>query len=98
MVHSVRMMAEEMRGKMDWVVVKLDIANAHNEVSRKAILEVLESVPELRHLAQHVGTCLAGHQGLEAGGKLWGRGGEGESQGDPEASPLFCVAWHPEAA
>ena len=59
------------------------------------MLEVLEGEPELCHLAQHVATCLAGRHGLEAHGKLWGRGEEGESQGDPEASPLFCVAWHP---
>ena len=94
-MHSVRMMAEAMRGKRDWVVVKLDVANAHNEVSRAAVVEVLESVPELQHLAQHAATCLSGHQGLEVKGELWGRNGEGESQGDPEASPLFCVAWHP---
>ena len=95
LVHSVRLMAEAMRGKRDWVVVKLDVANAHNEVSRAAVVEVLESVPELQHLAQHAATCLSGHQGLEVKGELWGRNGEGESQGDPEASPLFCVAWHP---
>ena len=95
LVHSVRMMAEQMRDKPDWVVVKLDVANAHNEVSRAAVVEVLESVPELQHLAQHAATYLAGHQGLEVNGRLWGRNGEGKSQGDPEASPLFCIAWHP---
>ena len=26
---------------------------------------------------------------------MWGRTGEGQCQGDPEASPWFCVAWHP---
>ena len=95
LVHGVRIMAEEMRGREGWVVVKLDVANAHNEVSRAAVVEVLESEVELRHLAQHAATCLAGHQGLEAHGDMLRRKGEGLDQGDPEASPWFCVAWHP---
>ena len=45
----------------------------------------------LRHLAWHVATCQASHTGLESGGKLWGWAGEGQSQGDPEASALFTV-------
>ena len=93
LVHSVRMMLEQRR---DFVAVKLDIRNAHNEVSRASILEALDNEPSLRHLVWHVATCLAPHTGLESGGKLWGETGEGHSQGDPEAGGCFCVAWHAE--
>ena len=95
LVHSVRMLTEEMRGKPGHVTVKLDIANAHNSSSRAATVEVLEATPELCHLALHAATALAGHQGLEAGGKYWGRTGEGQCQGCPTASPWFCVGWQP---
>ena len=68
--------------------------NAHNEVSRAAVLEALEREPSLRHLAWHQATCQASYPGLETDGKLWGWSKEGQSQGDPEASAWFCVAWH----
>ena len=93
LVHSVRMLLEMRR---DFVAVKLDVRNAHNEVSRASILEALEREPSLRHLTWHAATCLAPHTGLELGGKLWGQSGEGMTQGDPEASALFCVSWQPQ--
>ena len=93
LVHSVRMMLEHRR---DFCAVKLDIKNAHNEVSRSSIIEALEREPSLRHLAWHVATCLAATTSLESGGKVWGETGEGHSQGDPEASSCFCIAWHQE--
>ena len=83
MVHQVRMLSEKRR---DFIVVKLDMRNAHNEVSRAAVIEALESEPSLRHIAWHAATCLASHTGLECGGRLWGETGEGCTQGDPEAS------------
>ena len=91
LVHQVRMMSEK---NPNMVVVKVDMRNAHNEVSRAAVLEALEREPSLRHLAWHQATCQASHTGLETGGKLWGWAGEGQSQGDPEAGAWFCVAWH----
>ena len=93
LVHSVRMLLEE---RKDFYAVKLDIKNAHNEVSRASIIEALDSEPSLRHLAWHVATCLAPTTSLESGGQIWGETGEGHSQGDPEASSCFCVAWHKE--
>ena len=54
----------------------------------------MENEPSLCHLSWHVSTCLAPLTGLESNGKLWGETGEGHSQGDPEASGCFCVAWH----
>ena len=67
LVHSVRMMLEN---KTEYVAVKLDIKNAHNEVARSSIIEGLKREPSLRHLAWHVATCLAATTSLESGGKI----------------------------
>ena len=82
LVHSVRMMIEE---NPDFVVIKVDLRNAHNEVSRASIIEELEAEPTLRHLAWHAATVLAPNHGLEVGGVKWGEQEDGERQGDSEA-------------
>ena len=92
LVHSVRMMVEE---KREMVLVKLDIKNAFNEVSRSSIISSLENEPSLQHLAWHAACVMAPIHGLESGGNRWGTSEEGATQGDPDASPFFCVAWHP---
>ena len=89
LVNSVRMMSE---ANPNFIVVKLDFRNAHNEISRAAIIEELETEPSLQHLAWLAAVVLAPHTGLEAGGALWGLQGEGEVQGDPLASACFAVA------
>ena len=76
----------------DFVVIKVDLRNAHNEVSRAAIIEELEEEPTLRHLAWHAATVLAPSHGLEIGGVKWGEQDEGKSQGDGEAPAYFAVA------
>ena len=65
LVNSVRMLTEENPG---FIVVKCDIKNAFNSVSRRRILEVLESEDSLRHLAWHVALSLASSNALESGG------------------------------
>ena len=90
-MHSVRMLAED---KKDFIVVKLDIKNAFNEVSRAAILETLESEPSLRHMVYLAASVLSPSSGLESKGIKWRETAEGTTQGDPLSSPLFCVAWH----
>ena len=92
LVHSVRILSERNEG---FVVVKIDMRNAFNEVSRAAIIEVMMNEPSLKHLAWHTAVVLAPAHGLEHGGKIWGEADEGETQGDPEAAPFFCLAWHP---
>jgi hypothetical protein len=92
LVHSVRMLAEANPG---FVVVKCDIQNAFNSVSRAKILEVLESEESLRHLVWHAAVSLASPNSLETGGTVWGEAKEGGTQGNPEAGAYFCVAWHP---
>ena len=53
----------------DWPVVAIDLTNAHNEVSRAAVVEGLESVPTLQHLALHIAAYMASHHRLEASGE-----------------------------
>ena len=92
-VNSVRMLIEENPG---FIVVKCAIKNAFNLVSRRRILEVLESEDSLRHLAWHAALSLASSNALESGGEVWGQAREGTTQGNPEAGAYFCVAWHPQ--
>ena len=91
LVQTVRMMLEL---RPDFVCVALDVRNAHNKISRRTVVEELEKVPGLRHLAQHAACCLAAHHTLESGGTAFGEAGQGLTQGDSEASGLYCVGWH----
>ena len=91
LVFSVRMLAEE---RKDFVVVKIDMKNAFNEISRAAVIEALEADESLCHLAWHAATVLAPSSGLETGGNRWGGSAEGTAQGDPLSAPFFNVAWH----
>ena len=93
LVNSVHMLTEENPG---FIVVKCDIKNAFNSVSRRRILEVLESEDSLRHLAWHAALSLASSNALESGGEVWGQASEGTTQGNPEAGTYFFVAWHPQ--
>ena len=93
LVNSIRMLAE---ANPDFIVVKCDIKNAFNSVSRSRVLQVLESEEDLKHLAWHAALSLASSNALESGGKVWGHAEEGATQGDPEAGTFFCAAWHPQ--
>ncbi len=50
LVHQVRMVSEANPG---FIVVKMDIQNAFNSISRASILEVMVLEESLRHLAFH---------------------------------------------
>ena len=89
LVHQVRMMMEEHR---DWVVVKLDVRNAHNEVWRSAVIKALEAEPTLQHLAWFAAVIVAPTTGLETRGEKWGEQGDGGTQGDPKESAFFASA------
>ena len=80
LVFSVRSLAE---ARPDFVVVKLDIKNAFNAVSRAAVIESLKAEPTLKHLAWLAAVVLAPVSGLESMGKRWGDCEEGGTQGDP---------------
>ena len=88
LVLSVWTLLEE---KPDFIAYKLDIKNAQNCISRSKCLEVLEGIPELQHLSWHVATTLGPYTALHSGGQQWGVAEEGVTQGDPEATPLYCL-------
>ena len=90
LVHSIRMLLEE---NPDFVLVKSDVKNGFNEAARSAMVSAIEAEPSLRHMAWHAGTTLAPSPGLESQGRLWGRTGEGSTQGSPEGGPQFCTTW-----
>ena len=92
LVHSVRMVME---ANPSFVLVKCDIKNAFNTISRARILEVLEGEESLRHMAWHAALSLAPFGNLESRGKVWGQASDGTTQGDPEAGAYFAVGWHP---
>ena len=91
-MNAVRMMSES---RPDFVVVSMDIRNAHNEVSRSAIVKSFKSVQSLRHLSLHMATHLAPEHRLEASGEAWGTAPEGHEQGDPEAGTAMNVTIQP---
>ena len=74
LVMAVRSLIELNR---DWIVLKLDLTNAFNENARRAVIEVLEDEPTLKHLAWFAAVVLAPYSGLETGGRRWGETGEG---------------------
>ena len=80
LVNSVRMVLEQ---NTSFICVKLDFRNAFNEASRARVVEALEEVDSLKHLAQFAGMVLTPVSGLESGGNMWGQAAEGQTQGDP---------------
>merc|ERR1711867_61898 len=52
----------------DWVCVGADVKNCFNEFSRKAVLDVILTAPELAHLATFSAAILAPDNPLESGG------------------------------
>ena len=94
LVFTVRTMLETER---DFICVRMDIRNAYNEMSRAATIQALQMEPSLQHLAHFAAITLAPVGGLESGGKLWGEAAEGETQGDPASTALFCVGLQPSA-
>ena len=92
LINTVRSLSENRR---DFIVVKVDIENAFNAISRAAIIENLQAEPSLQHLAWFAALTLSPELGLESGGELWGKACEGETQGDTKAGAFFCVGIQP---
>ena len=99
LVHGVR---ELLAHRPDFVVVRLDLANAYNTIDRAVVLARIASVPEAAHLAPafHALHAPAAHLVLPNGEQLFGGDGgdsrEGVRQGSAEASAAFCIGIHPE--
>ena len=88
LVFCVRTLLEE---NPNFIAIKLDVENAQNSISRAKCIEELEQIPELQHLAWHAATTLAPYTALHSGGERWGEAQEGQCQGDPEATPYYCI-------
>ena len=93
LVSSMRKLVE---ANPQFVLVKCDIKNAFNSISRARILQVMEREDSLKHLVWHAALSLAPAGPLESGGKVWGQAADGATQGDPEAGGYFSVGWHPQ--
>ena len=91
LVHKVRMTLEENR---HFVCVKIDLKNAHSEISRASVLEELDAEPSLRHLVTFFAVTQGAATSLENHGNIWGEAGDGQIQGDPCASAGFSVGIH----
>ena len=82
LIHSIRMLLEE---NPTFVCATNDCRNAFNEDARAAAVITLQEEPSLAHLAYYAATSLIPSHGMESKGELWGRSGEGQIQGSPEA-------------
>jgi hypothetical protein len=92
LVNSVRGLIHSRR---DFVCIKIDLKNAFNEISRRSILETLESEPSLSHLSTFAATILAPETEMETVGTRWGTSGQGVIQGDPPSGDLFDIGLQP---
>ena len=92
LVHSIRGLLDQ---NPDFVCVVVDIENCYNEVSRRAVLDVLRNTPDLAHLTTIAAAVLAPEAVLESGGKVWGHNKEGLGQGDPASGGFQAVAMQP---
>ena len=88
LVHSIRMLLE---ANPTFVCATNDCRNAFNENTRAAAVTTLQQEPSLAHLAHYAATSFIPSYGMESRGELWGRAEEGQTQGSPEAGPLFAV-------
>ena len=83
LAHQIRMLSES---RKDFIEIKVDMRNVHNEVSRAAVIEALKKEPSLRHMASHTS--------LEVKGKLFGRGRRRSQSRRPRCKwlVLCCLA------
>ena len=100
LIHGVRLLLE-FRG--DFVVIRMDMSNGYNAVSRSVMLRRLAETPRLAHwvpfihaLSKHATPLVVGMlmQQLFAGAR--GDSADGTQQGFAPSSTAFSVAIHPE--
>ena len=80
----------------NFICFRLDLKNAFNEMSRRAIMDVIAEEPSISHLETFVAAISAPIVALETGGKRWGESGDGVAQGDPPSGDLFSVGLQPD--
>ena len=104
-IHGMRTLLEV---HPDWVIIRIDLRNAFNTVSRAVMLRRFSEVPGLSHLVPLLHVLYGAETALVIGGDLEelfagvmgaGRRGssEGGRQGMPEMPPAFCIAMQLEA-
>ena len=93
LIHSIRGLLSQ---HPDWVCIAADIKNCYNEFSRRAVLNVILSAPELAHLATFSAAILAPVNALESAGEVWGSTGMGLCQGDPMSGMLQAIGMQPD--
>ena len=57
----------------NFICFKLDLKNAFNEMSRRAVLDVLEGEHSIKHLVTFAATILSPESALETNGNVWGK-------------------------
>ena len=80
----------------DFVCFRIDLQNAFNEMSRRAVLDVLANEPNLSHLVSFAALILSPEPALETGGRKWGETAEGLVQGDTPSGDLFAIGLQPD--
>lgn len=94
LIHGIKLTLELNR---EFVVVKLDLKNAYNSISRSVVLRRMQSHPELRQLVPFLHALGAAPTDLFVGMERATFGSsEGVQQGFPPSSLAFCIAIHPE--
>lgn len=97
LVFAIRLLAES---NPDWVVVKIDLRNAFNEIARATVLARLNADPALRSLVPMVWAVSSPASPVFLAAcdlaQAPFRSEEGMRQGDAAASAAFCVGIHPE--
>ena len=101
LVHGMRLLLEL---HTDFVLVKLDLRNGYNAISRAALLRRLHRHPRLAHLVPIIHALMRGETDLLVGGRRLfagdpsGRGdsSQGTQQGAPPSSGIFCIGIHDE--
>ena len=84
-----------LRANRELICCRIDLKNAFNECSKKAILEVLQAEESLSHLTTFAATILSPDIALETGGERRGEAEDGVVQGDIPSGAFFCVAQQP---
>ena len=90
-VHTVRAWANRNNNCQQKVLVKLDFHNAFNTISRKAVLDAVET--DFPTLSRWAWWCYGQPSGLRFGGATLASAG-GVQQGDPLGPLLFAAAIH----